>query len=84
MVYNFLARKIFPEFNDILISRYGTVGEIRQVKTQDKFQASYSVAIIKTVKNETLVKYLIYCLQSDILQKQIRKIYEAICGLKKN
>jgi type I restriction enzyme, S subunit len=75
--YNFLARKIFPEFNDILISRYGTVGEIRQVKTQDKFQASYSVAIIKTVKNETLVKYLIYCLQSDILQKQIRKYTRA-------
>jgi len=44
-----LCRKIYPEHGDILLSRYGTVGEVRLVEAHFPFQASYSIAILKPV-----------------------------------
>lgn len=71
--YLALCRKIYPTRNDLLLSRYGTVGEVRQVETEERFQASYSVAIIKTLNINHLNNFLIYMLRSDVVQEQIRR-----------
>jgi type I restriction enzyme S subunit len=71
--FDFLCRKVKPEFNDILLSRYGTVGEVRKVKTHQEFQASYSIAIIKTLKEVDLTDYLLLAFRSDVLQAQIKR-----------
>jgi len=75
--YSQLTRKIKPEKNDILLSRYGTVGEIRKVETDAIFQVSYSIAIIKTLPFSVLVDYLVFCLRSSEVQKQIKKFTRA-------
>jgi len=66
-----LCRKIQPQFGDILLSRYGTVGEVRMIETQLPFQASYSIAILKPVDN-SISAYLGYALRSAVLQTQMR------------
>ena len=71
--YEQLCRKVKPEKGDILLSRYGTVGEVRKVGYEDEFQASYSIAIIKTLKKYPLDDYLVMALRSDFVQKQIRR-----------
>ena len=67
-----LTRKIKPELNDILLSRYGTVGQIRKVKTTRAFQASYSIAIVKPLESKVLTDYLVILLRSEIGQQQMR------------
>jgi type I restriction enzyme S subunit len=67
-----LSRKIQPESNDILISRYGTVGEVRRVTTTSQFQASYSVAIVKTCKSIDVAPWLALTLTSPIPQAFMR------------
>ena len=68
-----LTRKIKPEFDDILLSRYGTIGQIRKVKTRIPFQASYSIAIIKPLANEVMTDYLVALLRSELGQQQMRE-----------
>jgi type I restriction enzyme, S subunit len=75
--YNALSRKIKPELNDILISRYGTVGAVRKVKTSRKFQASYSIAIVKPNLEEVSPDFLVTVLHSEIGQDQMRKSIRA-------
>lgn len=45
--YEQLSRKIKPEFGDIIIARYASVGSVRYIETKIKFLVSYSCAIIK-------------------------------------
>src|SRR5207253_10737839 len=71
--YVVLSRKIKPERGDILLSRYGTVGEVRKVATDIEFQASYSIAIIKTLFLPNINDYLLYVLRSEVVQAQIRR-----------
>jgi type I restriction enzyme S subunit len=68
-----LCRKIRPEYGDLLISRYGTIGQVRRVKNSEEFQASYSSAIVKTVNVGTLVDYLVIALRSEPLQAQMMR-----------
>ncbi|MBN1453717.1 MAG: restriction endonuclease subunit S [Anaerolineales bacterium] len=70
--YKVLTRKIKPELGDILLSRYGTVGQIRKVKTNRPFQASYSIAIVKPLASEVLTDFLVVLLRSEIGQQQMR------------
>ena len=74
--YKRLCRKIYPETDDILLSRYGTVGEVRHIKDEEKFQASYSIAIIKPAYNQTS-NYIAFVLQTDPLQEQMKKYTRA-------
>ena len=60
-----LSKKIKPEFDDIIIARYATVGEIRIVKTTRPFLVSYSCAIIKTNKNLLFPDFLAFYMQSE-------------------
>jgi type I restriction enzyme, S subunit len=71
--YQMLSRKIKPEIGDILLSRYGTIGEVRRVKTAQRFQVSYSVATIKVLPFENIAEYLVLALRSDFVQKQIKR-----------
>lgn len=71
-----LSRKIFPDKGDILLSRYGTVGEVRLVKTKTLFQASYSIAILKPVTG-SMSDYLSLALQTEPIQGQIKKYTRA-------
>ena len=66
--YETLSRKIKPEFNDIIVARYATVGTIRIVKTNKPFLVSYSCAIIKTDKNLLNPDYLAYYIKSNFCQ----------------
>lgn len=70
--YKALTRKIKPELGDILLSRYGTVGQIRKVKSDRPFQASYSIAIVKPLASEVLTDFLVILLRSEIGQQQMR------------
>lgn len=72
-----LCRKIYPERGDILLSRYGTVGEVRLVKTDLAFQASYSIAILKPVSHQ-VNKFIATALQSEPIQAQIKNYVRGV------
>jgi len=67
-----LCRKIRPKQGDVLLSRYGTVGLARVIRTSHPFQASYSMAILKPA---ALVSpdFLEVCLSSEDVQRQIKE-----------
>ncbi|MBA3032423.1 MAG: restriction endonuclease subunit S [Gammaproteobacteria bacterium] len=71
--YAALCKKVRPEFGDILLSRYGTVGEVRTVKTDMPFQASYSVAILKPINSFETADFVATVLRSDVIQSQIKR-----------
>jgi type I restriction enzyme S subunit len=68
--YEQLSKKIRPEFGDIVIARYASVGAVRYIETNIKFLVSYSCAIIKCDKSQNS-RYLYYVFQSDIIQSNI-------------
>lgn len=68
--YEKLSRKIKPEFGDIAIARYASVGAVRYIETRAKFLISYSCAIIKCSKFANS-RYLYYILQSDAIQSKL-------------
>jgi type I restriction enzyme S subunit len=68
-----LCKKVRPIRGDILLSRYGTVGEVRTVETDLPFQASYSVAILKPVRDTGHSGFLTTCLRSEVIQSQIKR-----------
>lgn len=75
--YEALSRKIQPKYDDLLLSRYGTIGLVRRVRTDVTFQASYSTAIIKTLPIEPLTSYLVIALRSQPLQSEMRQSVRA-------
>ncbi len=68
--YEQLVKKIKPEFGDIVIARYASVGAVRYIETKSKFLVSYSCAVVKCNVSEDS-KYLYYILQSDVIQSKI-------------
>lgn len=71
--FAYLTKKIRPTAGDILISRYGTVGEVRFVETSIPFQASYSIAIVKTTSDDSLSRWISLCLRSTTCQAFMRE-----------
>lgn len=71
--YDALCKKVRPVRGDILLSRYGTVGEVRVVNTDMRFQASYSVAILKPVTGYGITDFIVTSLRSDVVQSQIKR-----------
>ena len=71
--YETLCSKVKPARGDLLLSRYGTVGEVREVSIDEPFQASYSVAILKPVRGFVPIRFLIAALRSDVVQRQIKR-----------
>lgn len=72
-----LCRKIKPEKGDLLLSRYGTVGEVRRVSTDKQFQASYSIAIIKTLPVPFLTEWLHLWLRTINAKQQMTQAIRA-------
>jgi type I restriction enzyme S subunit len=75
--YQKLCIKIYPKRGDILLSRYGTIGEVRLIQTDIPFQASYSIAIIKPVLPQ-VNKFIAAALQSEPVQAQIKKYVRGV------
>jgi type I restriction enzyme S subunit len=71
--YQALCRKVTPSRGDILLSRYGTVGEVRVVAVDVPFQASYSIAILKPVCGFGFVDFIATAMRSDVVQTQIKR-----------
>jgi type I restriction enzyme S subunit len=71
--FDSLCKKVQPLRDDILLSRYGTVGAVRVVATNLPFQASYSIAILKPVMKEEITVFIADCLKSDFVQQQIKR-----------
>lgn len=71
--YEILSKKIVPEKNDIIFPRYGTIGVLRYVDTDEKFLVSYSCAVIKTDNTKASSRYLYYYLLSPQIKSQIQK-----------
>ncbi len=71
--YEALCRKVKPESGDVLLSRYGTVGEVRVVTGDLPFQASYSVAILKPVRKLVPIRFLTAALRSEVVVAQIKR-----------
>ncbi|HLG98889.1 MAG TPA: restriction endonuclease subunit S [Bryobacteraceae bacterium] len=69
--FELLSKKIRPEQGDLLLSRYGTIGEVRRVSTKIDFQVSYSVAIIKTLPVDGFTDWLHLCLLNMDAQRQM-------------
>ena len=68
-----LSAKIKPELGDIIYPRYGTIGENRLVITTEKFLASYSCCIIKTMHGFIDPKYQFFYSISEFVKKQAKK-----------
>ncbi len=66
-----LSKKCCPRREDILMARYGTVGEARIVETDLPFLASYSIAVIRPDQRKIMARYLHWMIVSPALQQQI-------------
>jgi type I restriction enzyme S subunit len=67
--YDNLSKKVCPNGKDLLFSRIGTIGKVRRAP-EIKFQASYSLCIIRT--SELIKDYLYWILQApNILHQAI-------------
>jgi len=64
------CRRTNPEYGDILISKDGTLGVIRKVRTNREFSIFVSVALVKPVLEDTS-DYLEVALSSSTLQRQM-------------
>ncbi len=63
-------KRTCPEKGDILITKDGTIGVVRLIRTDAEFSIFVSVALIKPVMQE-LGPYLVYALRSSCVQSQI-------------
>jgi len=61
-----LISRCNPEFNDILITKSGTIGRIAIINTNKKFSLFVSVALIKPQKEYINPEYLAYALENHI------------------
>jgi len=81
-----LSKKCRPCHNDILMARYGTVGEARVVATNEPFLASYSIAVIRPDQSRIATSFLHWMVCSQSVQQQvndgIRGGIQADLGLK--
>lgn len=69
-----LGKKCTPSKNDIIFPRYGTIGVIRIVETDQPFLASYSCCTIKSLGNDSMLyKYVFYVLKSHLIQNEINR-----------
>lgn len=69
-----LSKKCAPSKNDIIFPRYGTIGIVRIVETDQPFLVSYSCCTIKNLRNDLMLyKYVFYVLKSQLIQNEINR-----------
>jgi type I restriction enzyme, S subunit len=64
------CKRTNPEKGDILISKDGTLGVVRQIRTDVEFSIFVSVALVKPIVKE-MSNYLEFAFQSPIVQQQM-------------
>jgi type I restriction enzyme, S subunit len=77
-----LTQRCYPEHNDVLITKSGTIGRVAVVKTDRPFSLFVSVALIKTNKSYLLQDYFKLALEYYILGIDIQQDVKG--GLIKN
>lgn len=70
------CKRANPEKGDILITKDGTLGIARTIKTENMFSIFVSVAMIKPIKNYLNCDYIETYLNSPIGQRQTEKMGE--------
>jgi type I restriction enzyme, S subunit len=65
------AKKCTPRKGDVLLTRYGTVGVAKLVRTDTRFAVSYSICIIRP-SDEVVPEYLEALMNSEIVQRQAK------------
>lgn len=68
--YEELTSKIKPERGDLIYPRYGTIGKVRFVETDQIFLASYSCAIIKCLPGFVVPRYQFWVSLSRLIIDQ--------------
>lgn len=69
-----LGKKCAPSRNDIIFPRYGTIGVVRVVETDQPFLVSYSCCTIKNFSTDIMqYKYILFVLQSSLTQSEINR-----------
>lgn len=68
--YEHYSKRFNAENDDVLYSRFGTIGISKLIHSKQKFIASYSVVLIKPNKNTILPLFLNFTLNSEYLRKQ--------------
>ena len=81
-----LSKKCKPEKGDFIFPRYGTIGVIRKVETDINFLVSYSCATIKPHLESVHPDYILYVLNSPLIQdveikKYVRNTTQSNIGL---
>jgi type I restriction enzyme S subunit len=71
--HNSLKRRVFPEPEDILLTKVGSVGNVAIVDTNLEFSIFVQLALIKPNFDEVYPKFLMYALQSEKCQQEIYK-----------
>ncbi len=64
------CRRTFPERDDILVSKDGTLGVVRLVDTDRPFSIFVSVALIK-LRDRRMARYVQFALESPVVQAQM-------------
>lgn len=63
-------KRTHPEMGDILITKDGTLGVVRAVRTDEEFSIFVSLALVKPVDRQ-MTDYLEFAFQSPIVQDQL-------------
>ncbi len=69
--YERIIKRCYPQAGDILISCSGSIGRVCAVPKEIEFTLVRSVALVKLIQQLTTSKFMEYCLQSPLLQRQI-------------
>ncbi|EDW1640826.1 restriction endonuclease subunit S [Citrobacter werkmanii] len=68
-----LRNRCDPDCGDVLISCSGSIGRVCLVDENSKYVMVRSVALIKLMQDFVINKYMMYLLQSPLLQKEIEE-----------
>ncbi|MEB7739109.1 restriction endonuclease subunit S [Escherichia coli] len=68
-----LRNRCDPDYGDILISCSGSIGRVCLVDENSKYVMVRSVALVKLIQDFVINKYMMFLLQSPLLQKEIEE-----------
>ncbi|EJV8882664.1 restriction endonuclease subunit S [Escherichia coli] len=68
-----LRNRCDPDYGDILISCSGSIGRVCLVDENSKYVMVRSVALVKLMQDFVINKYMMFLLQSPLLQKEIEE-----------